>query len=153
VHGTTHEVVLLRFAREKPHFRSLPRQSFDTSYRVYRKVQKDCTVRFESNSYVVPHTLVGKQILLRVKDKAMRIFSNDALVFTYEIPEGKGHLVQDKRFYEALRKDHEMNRRKYCFARRRKGRAKHTISPLTPPYDMDVEVRPIAIYDLAAGGR
>jgi hypothetical protein len=24
---------------------------------------------------------------------------------TYEIPEGKGHLVQDKRFYEALRAD------------------------------------------------
>lgn len=38
VHGTTHEVVLLRFAREKPHLKSLPRQAFDTSYRVYRKV-------------------------------------------------------------------------------------------------------------------
>jgi len=153
VHGTTHEVVLLRFAREKPHLRGLPPQAFDTSYRVYRKVHKDCTVRFESNSYVVPHTLVGKEILLRMKDKAMRIFSNDALVVTYEIPEGKGHLVQDKRFYEALKKDHEMNRRKYRSGRRGKGRAKYTISPLKPPYDMDVEVRPIAIYDQAAGGR
>lgn len=153
VHGTTHEVVLLRFAREKPHLKGLPRRAFDTSYRVYRKVHKDCTVRFESNSYVVPHTLVGKKILLRVKDKAMRIFSNDALVVTYEIPEGKGHLVQDKRFYEALKKDHEMNRRKYNFGRRLKGRAKYTISRLKPPYDMDVEVRPIAIYDQAAGGR
>jgi hypothetical protein len=114
-------------------------------------VHKDCTVRFESNSYVVPHTLVGKKIILRVKDKTMRVFSDDRLVVTYEIPEGKGHLVQDRRFYEALRKDHEMNKRKYHRARRLKGRAKHTISPLKPPYDMDVEVRPMAIYDQAAG--
>jgi hypothetical protein len=151
VHGTTHEVVCLRFAREAPHLTALPRQAFDTSYRVYRKVHKDCTVRFESNSYVVPHTLVGKRVILRVKNKVMRIFYDDSLIVTYEIPEGKGHLVQDKRFYDALKKDHEMNRRKYGNARRRKGRAKYTISPLKPPYDMDVEIRPVAIYDHAAG--
>ena len=151
IHGTTHEVVCLRFAREIPHLNALPRQAFDTSYRVYRKVHKDCTVRFASNSYVVPHTLVGKEIILRVKDGMMRIFSDNSLIVTYEIPEGKGHLVQDKRFYEALRKDHEMNRRKYNHVKRSKGRARHTISPLKPPYDMDVEVRPMAIYDHAAG--
>jgi len=151
IHGTTHEVVCLRFAREIPHLNALPRQAFDTSYRVYRKVHKDCTVRFASNSYVVPHTLVGKEIILRVKDGMMRIFSDNSLIVTYEIPEGKGHMVQDKRFYEALRKDHEMNRRKYNHVKRSKGRARHTISPLKPPYDMDVEVRPMAIYDHAAG--
>jgi hypothetical protein len=94
---------------------------------------------------------VGKKIILRVKDKRMRIFSDDALVVTYEIPAGKGNLVQDKRFYEALKKDHEMNKLKYNNRRRPKGRARHTISPLKPPYDMDVEIRSIAIYDHAAG--
>ena len=151
IHGTTHQVVCLRFAREPPHLNALPRQAFDTSYRIYRKVHKDCTVRFDNNSYVLPHTLVGKKIILRVKDGIMRIFSDDSLIVTYEIPEGKGHLVQDKRFYEALKKDQEMNRRKYNRTRHRKGRAKHTISPLKPPYDMDVEIRPIAIYDHAGG--
>jgi transposase len=151
VHGRTHEVVCLRLAREKQHLKSLPYPAFDTSYRVYRKVHKDCTVRFESNSYVLPHTLVGKGVILRVKDKVMRIFFDDKLIVTYGIPEGKGQLVQDKRFYEALKKDHEMNRRKYHHGRRPKGRAKHTISPLKPPYDMDVEIRPMAIYDHAAG--
>lgn len=151
IHGTTHEVVCLRFAREAPYLNALPRQAFDTSYRIYRKVHKDCTVRFESNSYVVPHSLVGKKIILRVKDAIMRIFSDDSLIVIYEIPEGKGHLVQDKRFYEALKKDREMNRRKYGHARRLKGRAKHTISPVKGTYDMDVEIRPIAIYDHAAG--
>ena len=147
VHGTTHEVVMKRFLREKPHLSPLPPQAFDTSYRIYRKVHKDCTVRFEGNSYVVEHTLVGKQIILRVKDSQMRIFDNDRLVVTYEIPEGKGHLVQDKRFYEALKKDRQMNKRKYKSGRRIKGRAKYTISPKKPPYAMDVQVRPLFVYD------
>ena len=151
VHGTTHEKVTDRFCREKPHLNRLPPQAFDTSYRIYRKVHKDCTVRFEGNSYVVAHTLVGKQIILRVKNRTMRIFYNDRLVVTYEIPDGKGNLVQDKRFYDALKKDREMNRRKYKTGRRIKGRAKYTISPSKPQYDMDVEVRPIFVYDQLVG--
>ncbi|MGB5424893.1 MAG: IS21 family transposase, partial [Desulfobacterales bacterium] len=151
VHGTTHEKVTDRFYREKPHLNRLPPQAFDTSYRIYRKVHKDCTVRFEGNSYVVAHTLVGKQIILRVKNRTMRIFYNDRLVVTYQIPDGKGHLVQDKRFYDALKKDREMNRRKYKTGRRIKGRAKYTISPSKPQYDMDVEVRPIFVYDQLVG--
>jgi len=151
VHGTTHEVVFLRFEREQPHLNLLPPQAFDTSYRVYRRVYKDCTVRFECNSYVVPHTLVGKKLILRVKDDKMRIFDNDRLVVTYDIPSGKGNLIQNKRFYEALKKDRKMNKRKYSHGRRGKGRAKHTISPLKPLYDMDVEVRSLAIYDTVGG--
>jgi hypothetical protein len=147
VHGTTHEVVKERFNREKPHLNILPPQAFDTSFRIYRKVYKDCTVCFEGNSYVVAHTLVGKQVILRVKETTMRIFHNDRLIVTYQIPEGKGHLVQDKRFYEALRKDRKMNQRKYKGGRRIKGRAKYTISPSKPQYAMDVEVRPIFVYD------
>lgn len=149
VHGTTHEVVSRRFERERPHLSALPPRSFDTSYRVYRPVYKDCTVRFEGNSYVVPHTLVGKEIILRVKDDKMRIFADDRLVVDYEIPEGKGHLVKDDRFYTALRQDAEMNKRKYGNGCRVKGRAKHTISPSKPLYDMDVEVRPVLVYDSA----
>jgi hypothetical protein len=108
-------------------------------------------VRFECNSYVVAHTLVGKKLLLRVKNKDMRIFDDDVLIVKYKIPEGKGHLVQDKRFYEALRADKEMNARKYGRGKRSKGRAKATISPLKPRYALDVEVRSTRIYDQAAG--
>ena len=151
VHGTTHEVVSVRFKRERPHLNLLPPNAFDTSYRVYRNVFKDCTVRFECNSYVVAHTLVGKKLLLRVKDKDMRIFDDNCLIVAYKIPEGKGHLVQDKKFYEALRKDKEMNKRKYAHVKRSKGRAKSTISPSKPLYDMDVEVRSTHIYDTVAG--
>lgn len=151
MHGTTHEVVSLRFEREPLYLQSLPVQQFDTSYRVYRNVHKDCTVRFEGNSYVVAHTLVGKEIVLRVKDKTMRVFSDNRLVVTYEILSGKGLLIQKKRFYENLGKDRAMNARKYHHTRPTKGRAKLTISPVRPRYDMDVEIRPVSVYDHAVG--
>ena len=150
VHGTTHEVVSRRFEREQPHLGALPARDVDTSYRIYRRVCKDCTVRFEGNSFVVPHTLVGKHVVLRVKERTMRIFADDLLVTAYQIPEGKGHLVQDPRFYEALKNDSEMNKRKYGHSRRGKGRAKLTISPLVPKYDLDVQIRPVSAYEQRA---
>lgn len=147
IHGTTHEIITQRFDRERTHLAPLPPKAFDTSYRIYRKVYKDCTIRFEGNSYVTPHTLVGKQVILRVKNQKMRIFFDDCLVVTYEIPSGKGRLVQEKRFYRELQKDREMNKRKYGKPHRTKGRAKLTISPSRPLYDLDVQIRPMSIYD------
>ena len=147
IHGTTHEKVRTRFERERSFLQPLPSQPFDTSYRVYRKVQKDCTVRFEGNWYVVPHTLVGRLLLLRVKDTEMRIFHDDRLVVTYTMPGGKGQLVQDPRFYAALRQDRDMNRRKYHSGKKPKGRAKLTISPVKPRYALEVAIRPVHIYD------
>lgn len=147
IHGTTHEKISTRFKREQPHLTARPHQDFDTSYRVYRTVHKDCTVRFQCNAYVLPHTLVGEQVILRFKADTLRIFKDDRLIVTYHIPRGKGNLVQDKRFYEALKKDKEMNRRKYHSGPRGKGRAKKTISPASPEYEMDVEVRSILDYE------
>lgn len=151
IHGTTHEVISQRFERERPQLQVLPAQAFDTSWRVYRTVGKDCTVRFEANSYVVPHPLVGKNLLLRVKDRSLRIFDDDCLIVTYAIPEGKGQLVQDRRFYEALKHDQQMNRRKYRPGRGGKGKARGTISVLQPLYELDVEVRPMAVYEQMSG--
>ncbi len=150
VHGTTHEKINTRFERERSFLQALPPQPFDTSYRIYRKVQKDCTVRFEGNWYVVPHTLVGAILLLRVKDTQMRIFHDDHLIVTYVIPTGKGQLVHDPRFYAALRQDQEMNRRKYQAGKNHKGRAKLTISPVKPKYALDVAIRPVNVYDQVA---
>ena len=80
----------------------------------------------------------------------MLLLHKNVFVFM-NLGEGKGHLVQDKRFYEALKKDREMNRRKYGQGRRGKGRAKCTISPIKPLYDMDVEIRSPYIYDQMIG--
>jgi transposase len=147
IHGTTHERVDVRFEYERSFLRPLPKQTLDTSYKVFRKVHKDCTVCFEGNRYVVPHHLVGHQIILRVKEKILRVFDNECLVVTYAIPDGKGQLIQDKRFYEALRQDWQMNKLKYGVHQHLKGRAQQTISPTLPKYDLEVQIRPIATYD------
>ena len=150
IHGTTHEKISTRFEREQPHLNKLPPLVFDTSYRIYRKVYKDCTIHFEGNRYVVPHRYVGEQVILRLKNKKLRIFESNHLIVAYDVPETKGNLIQKPQFYEALKKDMEMNHRKYNHSKRGKGRAKQTISPEKPRYDMDVEIRSIREYEEAA---
>ena len=147
IHGTTHEKVDVRFERERSFLKPLPQQSLDTSYKVFRKVYKDCTVCFEGNRYVVPHHLVGHQIMLRIKEQILRVFDNERLVVTYAIPDGKGQLIQDKRFYDNLRQDWQLNKLKYGAHQHMKGRARQTISPTLPKYDLEVQIRPIATYD------
>ena len=107
VHGTTQERIDVRFEREKPYLLPLPLRACDVSLRLSPEVRKDCTIAILGNRYVVEHTLVGKKILVRVRacDKQLRVFDDARLVVTYQIPDGKGHLVQDPKFYAALLAD------------------------------------------------
>jgi transposase len=157
VHGTTHERVAERFEREKPYLLNLPPHPCDVSERLYRDVRKDCTVAALGNRYVVAHTLVGRKLVIRVRerDKQLRVFDDDMLVVTYTIPEGKGHLVQDPKFYAALNADREMQARKFAGGNnagkrhKPKGRArKKTISPKKSAHPIDVssiDVSPIDV--------
>ena len=147
VHGTTHEVVRVRYEREATHLGKLPNHAWDTSYRIYREVRKDCTVLFEGNRYVVPHRFVRYKVVLRVKNRQLRVFCENELAATYDIPAERGQLVAHPEFYEALKKDREMNRRKYGSLGSKKGRAKYTISPDTPTYELDVELRALSTYE------
>ena len=149
VHGTTHERVEERFAREQPHLGPLPPAPCDVSLRLTRTVAKDCTLAVDGNRYVVPHRLVGRQLVVRVHDRTVRIFDAATLVVTYAMPEGRGHLVQDPRFYQALREDQALNRRKY--ARGPKGKGKATISPALPPHPVEVSRRSLADDDRIGG--
>ena len=150
VHGTTHERVDVRFAREKPSLLALPPAPCDVSERIGRTVGKDCIIRVDGNRYVLPHTLVGEEVLARRKGDTLRIFDNDLLVVTYTIPQGKGNLVQDEAFYAALRVDKAMQARKFARRGKHKARAK-TISPNQPKYPIDVQTRDIAIYQQLGG--
>jgi hypothetical protein len=119
------------------------------SLRLVRTVAKDCTLAVDGNRYVVPHRLVGRQIVVRLKDRTLRVFDADTLVVTYAMPEGRGHLVQDPRFYQALREDRALNARKYALPARGKGKA--TISPTLSRYPVEVQRRELAAYDVIGG--
>jgi len=165
VHGTTHERVDVRFAREKEHLRALPPTSCDISLRLTRRVHKDCTIAVEGNRYVLPHTLVGHTVTVRLWKGRLRIFNADQLVEQYEEPAVKGQIVgMDRGHYEALRADRLLQERKFghLAGPAKKGRAKikQTISPTVPPHPVivepivlaqriqspEVERRPIDIY-------
>ena len=173
VHGTTKERVSVRFEREKPHLHHLPPQRCDVSMRLTRAVRKDCTISVDGNRYIVPHTLVGEKLTIRLKDAHLRIFCDANLVEEYDAPEGKGHLVGlDRGHYEALRADRELQKRKFGHRRKGKGKQKgrarfrRTISPTVPPHavvvepivplgayapTVAVERRPMAVYDQLGG--
>jgi transposase len=173
VHGTTKERVSVRFEREKPHLQHLPPQRCDVSLRLTRTVRKDCTISVDGNRYIVPHTLVGEKLTIRLKDAHLRIFSGADLVDAYDAPEGKGHLVGlDRGYYEALLADRKLQQRKYGGRQKGKGkqkgraRFKRTISPTAPRHAvvvepiaplglyapmMDVERRPMGVYDQLGG--
>jgi len=151
IHGTTRERVDECFEREKPHLLALPAKACDVSERLFRTVRKDCTIAIDGNRYVVAHTLVGKQVVIRMRGRTLRIFHDDQLIVVYEMPEGKGELVQDPRFYADLLADRAMNARKFGGRNGRKAKGRATISPSSPRYPIDVQQRSMDVYAQIGG--
>ncbi len=150
IHGTTKEKVCDRFEAEKSFLMALPPNPCDVSERLYRKVHKDCTISVEGCLYEVPHTLVGKKIVVRLKDGFLRVFDGDKLMATLKQSTVKGKLVKLPGLREAILGDRKMNARKYDH--RRRGKAKATRSPVSGKYSVDVERRPLAVYAAIGGG-
>ena len=150
VHGTTKQKVCERFTTEKPHLGEIPNRPYDTSEKVTRKVYKDCQLSFDGNRYVVSHKCVGKKLLLKIKNGIIRIYDDAELIVVYRIPEGKGNLVADPRFYAALKKDKEQKKRKYRFpagkGKATRGILKHGLKHET------VQKRPLSAYENMVGG-
>jgi len=75
VHGTVKEVVIERFAREKPSLGPLPRQRYDTAYREYRQVAWDSYIDVLGNRYSVPSVHAGKGLDIRIGlDGSLRVY-------------------------------------------------------------------------------
>ncbi len=127
VHGTVHERVDVRWARERAHLGALPLRAFDTSACYWRKVARDCVVTFAGNQYQqyqVPHRAVGQTVLLKVHREVVRVFWRDELLAVYRIPAGRGRYLTQAAFGAALRADADQQRRKYP---RGRGKGKATI--------------------------
>ena len=100
----------------------------DVSVRLHRKVHKDCTLSLEGSRYRVPHTLVGKRILIRFQEGSAahlrwgQAGGDPRAVFCQRQTGGAAGAAG-----EAILGDREMNARKY--ASPLKGKAKATLSP------------------------
>lgn len=147
VHGTHHRPVDERWREEIPRLGLLPASDYDTSLKVFRKVYRDCQLSFNANRFVVPHRVVGQRVMLKAKDGLIRIYHDQDLLATYEEPTTKHNVVADPRFYEELRRDKELLRRKYG---RSKGKA--TRGLVNRSLWIDVHHRPLAEYERYAQG-
>jgi transposase len=98
LHGTVKEVVIERFAREKPSLRPLPTVRYDTSYYELRRVAWDGYIDVRGNRYSVPAHLVGQQVAVRIGlDGALRVYLAEKLVATHtlrSVQEGWSTLVE-----------------------------------------------------------
>lgn len=151
VHGTTRQKVSERFVAESVRLGRIPRRPYDTADTYYRKVEKDCRISFDGNFYVMPHKYVGKRILVKVTNGIMRVYQDNEMITAYRMGRNKGEVIAHPRFYEALRKDREQNRRKY---RKPHKKGKATIGLRSHNnYLVDVQVRDLTVYEeLLEGG-
>jgi transposase len=148
IHGTHRLPVNQRWHQEATYLGPMPPKDYDTSVKVFRKVYKDCLVSYDTNRYVLPHQVVGKLVMLKIKDNTIRFFHDDQLIATYQAPEGKYRLIGEHRFYEALKRDEDQLKRKYG---RNKGAA--TRGLINASLFPQVMHRPLADYDrLVEGG-
>lgn len=148
VHGTHRQHVFERWSQETRQLGKLPIADYDTSIKIYRKVYKDCQVSYACNRYIVPHHVVGKTILLKIKNGMIRFFDDDQLLATYRQYPGKHQLIGDRRFYDQLLADKRQQQRKYG-----KSKGKATRGLVTGTLYPQVAVRPLSFYEhLAQGG-
>ena len=147
IHGTHHQPVDVLWKEELPRLGPRPASDYDTSLKVFRKVYRDCQISFNANRYVVPHRVVGQKVMLKMKNRQIRIFHDQDLLATYEEPATKRNVLADPRFYEELRRDREQLRRKYG---RSKGKATRGLmnGSLWP----EVHHRPLSEYESFAQG-
>jgi transposase len=148
IHGTHRQPIIERWEQEKPQLGPLPAAEYDTSLKVFRKVYKDCQVSYEANRYLLPHSVVGKRVMLKIKNGTIHFFDDDRLLVSYAQVEGKHQVVGNPFFYEQLKADREQLNRKYGRFKAKATRGL-SIGSLFP----QVMYRPLADYDrLAQGG-
>ena len=89
LHGTTHELPLARFERERGHLVPLggPR-GFQQEARVSRMVAEDYLVSFDTNRYSVPFRLIGQRVEVQRRGETVHIFHRDREVATHPVLSG-----------------------------------------------------------------
>jgi transposase len=147
LHGTHRQHVNERWEQEIPFLTPIPSTDYDTSIKLYRKVYKDCQLSYNGNHYLVPYHMVGKKVLLKIKNHLISIYDDNILLVSYQEAEGKHILVGDKHFYEQLQRDQQQTERKYG-----KSKGKATRGLITGSLFPQVEQRSLAEYEQYAQG-
>jgi transposase len=80
IHATTRERPCERLLIERPRLHALPEHRFDSDLVVPAVVGKEARVILDTNAYSVPPDLVGKSVLVRADDTAVRVVDGTDVV-------------------------------------------------------------------------
>jgi len=137
VHGTTGEAPLVRFERdEAAALKGLDgRPSFRQVRELVRRVQADCTIALDGNSYSVPWRLIGESVRAVVADGRVRIQHGAAEVAVHPETTGRRQRITDPAHFHGV------------------AGVARPVSAAEPPTPMAAELlRPLAEYERAVGG-
>jgi len=149
VHGTHRQRVDERWGQDVACMTKCPSKDYDTSLKVFRKVYRDCLVSYNASRYQLPPDVVGKKVLLKVKDGLIRFFDDDRLLVTYNASPQKGSCSTSPFFSEQILALREESRRGRPYGRN-KGKATRGLvnASLFP----QVMYRPLSVYEQIAQG-
>jgi transposase len=117
LHGTTRERPSDRLVVERARLRPLPERPYDTALVVPAVVSKEARVRLDGNTYSVPPDLVGKSVLVRADELAVRVIHDSAVRAEHERSFDRRKHVEDPQHVEQL-----LARRKGALGPRKKDR-------------------------------
>ena len=137
VHGTPGEAPIARFEREAPALGSLGgRASFGQLRDLVRRVQADCAVDVDTNSYSVPWRLIGETVQVTICAGRVVIRHAGAVVADHAACPGRRQRITERAHLAGVVGADGPVRR-------------ISPAPLPPPPSL---LRPLAEYELAAGG-
>ncbi len=96
------------FLEERTNLLALPTDAFPSDERVCVRVGKTPYIRFDSNDYSVPHTLVRQELIVLADEQRVRILAGKDVVATHVRTYGRHEQVEDPAHIQALveRKTH-----------------------------------------------
>lgn len=148
-HGTYRQMVDMRWQQELRSLSPCPASDYDTSIKEYRKVYKDCHISYNASQYQVPPDVIGKKILLKIKDGVIRFYDDDRLLVTHEEAKEKGSWVTNADITTQIHNQRRQQKEKQRYGRR-KGKATRGLvnASLFP----QVLYRPLSEYDQISKG-
>jgi transposase len=102
LHATTRQRPEDRLRVERVRLRSLPERPADTDLVVPVIVSKEARVRLDTNTYSVPHALVGRSVFLRANDVTVRVVADNAVVAEHLRCWDRRRAIEDPAHIDAL---------------------------------------------------
>jgi hypothetical protein len=137
----------MRWQQELGSLSPCPAGDYDTSIKEYRKVYKDCSISYKASRYQVPMEMIGKKVLLKIKDGIIRFYDDDRLLITHSEAKQKGSWITDPDITAQIHNQRRQRNKKYVH-----NKAKATRGLVNASLFPQVHYRPLSVYDRISQG-